>query len=125
MHPAGRFGVGFSERLPERLGRSAEVAPNVSYELSNYCGADRQPTVDGPGSFGAPSRAIDDHLTCFGTKTSLVRPERRVLLSPVARTERHTSMYGGTGGTAVARPSRVHVVPAQRPQLFRPCAGQE
>jgi hypothetical protein len=70
VHPAGRFGVGFSDRLPERLGRSAELAPNVSNELSNYCGADRHPPLDDPGSFGAPSLAIDDHLTCFTPKQS-------------------------------------------------------
>ena len=35
-----------------------------------------------------------------------VRLERRVFVSPVARTDRHTSMYGGTGGISVARPSR-------------------
>jgi hypothetical protein len=77
VHPAGRFGVGFSERLPERLRRGVEVAPNVSNELSNYCGADRQPPLDDPGSFGAPSLAIDDHLTCFTPKRSLVRTQYR------------------------------------------------
>ena len=35
-----------------------------------------------------------------------VRLERRVLVSPVARTDRHTSMYAGTGDIAAARPSR-------------------
>ena len=38
----------FSERFPERLGRSAEVAPNVSNELSNSCGADRHPPLHDP-----------------------------------------------------------------------------
>jgi hypothetical protein len=33
---SGPLRLGFSEHLPERLGRSAEVAPNVSNELSNY-----------------------------------------------------------------------------------------
>jgi hypothetical protein len=42
----------------------------VSNELSNYCGADRHPPPDYPGSFGAPSLAIDDHLTCFTPKKS-------------------------------------------------------
>jgi hypothetical protein len=84
VHPAGRFGVGFSERFPERLGRSAEVAPDVSNELSNYCGADRHPPLDDPGSFGAPSLAIHDHLTCFTPKRSLVRTQYRPPISPLA-----------------------------------------
>jgi hypothetical protein len=49
----------------------------VSNELSNYCGADRQPPLDDPGSFGAPSLAIDDHLRCFTPKRSLVRTHYR------------------------------------------------
>ena len=49
----------------------------MSNELSNDGGADRQPPLDDPGSFGAPSRAIDDHLTCFTPKRSLVRARPR------------------------------------------------
>jgi hypothetical protein len=56
--------------LPARLGRGAEVAPKVSNELSNYCGANRQPRLDDPGSFGAPGTLIDDHLACFTPKRS-------------------------------------------------------
>ncbi len=54
-----------------------------------------------------------------------VRLERRVLVSPVARTERHTSMYGGTWRYCRRLALKVHVVPAQRPQLLSACAGQQ
>jgi hypothetical protein len=53
--------------LPNRY----EVAPKVSNQLSNYCGADRQPPLDQSGTFSAPNLAIDDHLTCFTRKRSL------------------------------------------------------
>jgi hypothetical protein len=76
-HPAGRFGAGFSERSPQSLGRSGQVAPKVSNELSNYCGADRQPPLDDPGSFGAPGIWIDARLACFTPKRSLVRTQYR------------------------------------------------
>jgi hypothetical protein len=75
VHQTGRFGVGFSERLPERLGRSAEVAPNVSNELSNYRGANRQRRLDDPGSFRAPSIGIDAHLGCFTPKKVTTSPQ--------------------------------------------------
>jgi hypothetical protein len=42
----------------------------VSNELSNYRGANRQPCLDGPGSFGAAGIGIDDHLACFTPKRS-------------------------------------------------------
>jgi hypothetical protein len=47
----------------------------VSNELSNNRGADQQPPLDDPGSFGAPGLAIGDHLTCFTPKRSLVRAQ--------------------------------------------------
>jgi hypothetical protein len=42
----------------------------VSNELSNYCGANRQPRLDDPGTFGASGIGIDDHLACFTPKRS-------------------------------------------------------
>jgi hypothetical protein len=53
----------------------------VSNELSNYCGADRQPRLDDPGSFRAPGLGINDHLACFTPKRSLVRTQYRPLPS--------------------------------------------
>ena len=57
------------QRLPARLGPTDEVAPKVSNELSNYCGANRYPRLDDPGSFRAPGIGIDA-APCFGTKRS-------------------------------------------------------
>jgi hypothetical protein len=39
----------------------------------NCCGADRQPRLDDPGSFGAPGIGIDDRLACFTPTRSQVR----------------------------------------------------
>jgi hypothetical protein len=55
----------------------------VSNELSNYRGANGQPLLDDPGSFGAPGIRIDDHLACFTPKRSLVRTQYRPLPSPL------------------------------------------
>jgi hypothetical protein len=41
----------------------------VSNELSNYRGANRQPRLDDPGSFGTPGICIDAHLACFTPKS--------------------------------------------------------
>ena len=42
----------------------------MSNELSNYRGANRQPSLDDPGSFRAPCPVIDAHLGCFTPKPS-------------------------------------------------------
>jgi hypothetical protein len=42
----------------------------VSNELSNDCGANRQPRLDNPGSIGAPAMEIDDHLGVLATVTT-------------------------------------------------------
>jgi hypothetical protein len=47
----------------------------VSNELSNYRGADQQPPLDDPGSFGAAGIGIDARLACFTPKRSLVRTQ--------------------------------------------------
>jgi hypothetical protein len=52
-----------SETRTECRGRA-----KVSNELSNYCGADRQPRMDDPGSLRAPGLGIADHLACFTPK---------------------------------------------------------
>jgi hypothetical protein len=49
----------------------------VSNELSNYRGANGQPLLDDPGSFGAQGIRIDDHMACFTPKRSLVRTQYR------------------------------------------------
>jgi hypothetical protein len=54
----------------------------VSNELSNYRGADQQPPLDDPGSFGAAGIGIDARLACFTPKRSLVRTQYRPLLRP-------------------------------------------
>ena len=51
----------------------------VSNEVSNYCGANRQPRLDDPGSFGAPGILIDDHLVCFTRKRSLFQGDHETV----------------------------------------------
>jgi hypothetical protein len=82
--PPPRVGSRRLQPLPGRLGRGgAEVSPKVSNELSNYCGANRQPRLDDLGSFGAPRILIDAHLACFTPKRSLVRTQSALVINAV------------------------------------------
>jgi hypothetical protein len=69
--PAGRpplvSGIGTPATASEtRTGCRGRT--KVSNELSNYCGADRQPRLEDRGSFGAPGIGIDDHLGVLHTE---------------------------------------------------------
>jgi hypothetical protein len=66
--PAGPF----QRRILRALARQSRTEwrgrAKVSNELSNYRGANRQPCLDDPGSFGAAALGIDDHPACFTTR---------------------------------------------------------
>ena len=53
------------------------------------------------------------------------RSGRRVLVSPPARTDRHTAMCGGTRGVGVRVPRQIDVVPGQGAELFGSGAGEQ
>jgi hypothetical protein len=55
----------------------------VSNELSNNGGADWQPPLDDPGSYGAPDKGIDDYLACFvGNEVEYVLDRRAITVEP-------------------------------------------
>jgi hypothetical protein len=66
-----------------------------------------------PGSAAAPPAVRQDWIRRCSDRTSTqragsasVRRERRVLVSPLVRTDRQTAIDGGTGGVRSGRPSR-------------------
>jgi hypothetical protein len=82
----------------------------VSNELSNYCGANRQPRLDDPGSFGAPGIGIDAHLACFTPKRSLVRTQYRPQISHLVKALSGDSLWSScrlrAESTGVEKPDR-------------------
>jgi hypothetical protein len=73
----------------------------VSSELSNNCGADRQPPLDDPGSFGAPGVAIKSNSSrAPGPLRALSQPEPMTVPRGASRSNRrpHPSRLGWARG---------------------------
>jgi hypothetical protein len=71
--PAGPFQRRILRALTRQSRTEWRGRAKVSNELSNYRGANRQPRLDDPGSFGAAALGIDDHPACFTPKRSQPR----------------------------------------------------
>jgi hypothetical protein len=99
------LGSRFSERLPDRLERSGE-SRQMSNELSNYRGANRQPRLYDPGSFGATGmesttiwRASHRRGHCFRVTTRrrlYARAVKQALTLPVGTLSGTTSSTPGS-----------------------------